>query len=255
MVRIKCLLSYDGTNYAGFQFQPNQRTVQGVIEDALTEFHKGTWTRIHASGRTDSGVHARGQVFHFDSRFEIPDTGWQRALNTLLPDDLYIHEASRVADDFHARYSAVEKEYHYFVYTGERNVFKRNYTHHVPQSLDLEAMRDACRRLVGTHDFTTFSSAKMTAKGSCVRSLHDVMIQKEANTLEFIFRGNGFLYNMVRIIMGVVLDVGRGKFEPQVIDEMLEKKDRQIHRKTAPPQGLFLWKVSYSGIETDGLED
>lgn len=255
MARIKCLLSYDGTNYAGFQFQPNQRTVQGIIEDALTDFHKGTWTRIQASGRTDSGVHARGQVFHFDSSFNIPDTGWQRALNTLLPDDLYIHKANKVADDFHARYSAVEKEYHYFVYTGERNVFKRNYTHHVPQPLNLDAMRDACRRLVGTHDFTTFSSAKMTAKGSCVRILHEARIEEQAETLEFIFRGNGFLYNMVRLIMGVVLDIGRGKFEPNIIDEMLEKKDRQIHRKTAPPQGLFLWTVNYPEDKTDVQEN
>ncbi|WLV24837.1 tRNA pseudouridine(38-40) synthase TruA [Aciduricibacillus chroicocephali] len=245
MPRIKCLLSYDGTNYAGFQFQPNQRTVQGEIEKALTTFHKGTWTRIHASGRTDAGVHARGQVFHFDTAFNVPDENWKRALNTLLPDDLHIQHAEHVSEDFHARYSAVEKEYHYFIRTGIYDVFKRNYTHHIAYPLDLGAVREACGRLLGTHDFTTFSSAKSTAKGSCVRTLHEVSFLEQGDTLEFIFRGNGFLYNMVRIIIGVLLDIGKGKFEPGIIDEMLEKKDRQIHRKTAPPQGLHLWKVSY----------
>lgn len=249
MPRIKCLLSYDGTNYAGFQFQPNQRTVQGEIEKALTSFHKGTWTRIHASGRTDAGVHARAQVFHFDSAYDVPDRNWKKALNALLPGDLHIHEAKRVADDFHARYHAQEKEYHYFVLQGEPNVFKRNYTHHIDYPLDFKAIRDACSRLVGTHDFTTFSSAKLTAKGSCVRTLNEVRLEENGETLEFIFRGNGFLYNMVRIIMGVLLDVGRGKFKPEIIDEMLEKRDRQIHRKTAPPQGLHLWKVSYPNVE------
>jgi len=245
MTRIKCTISYDGTGYAGFQSQPNQRTVQGVLEQALKKFHKGTAVKVHGAGRTDAGVHAKGQVFHFETDYELPEKNWEKALNTLLPEDVYIHEVKRKPEDFHARYHAVEKEYHYFVSTGTYDVFKRNYAFHVRYALDMEALQAACDKLIGTHDFTTFSSAKATVKGTKVRSLYEASFTQQDDTLEFVFRGSGFLYNMVRIMVGVLLDVARGKYTPDIIDEMLDKKDHQMHRKTAPPQGLYLWKVGY----------
>lgn len=245
MAKIKCTISYDGTHYAGFQYQPNERTIQGEIEKALKKLHKGRFIRIHGSGRTDAGVHAKGQVFHFESDLGLGEENWKRALNTLLPEDVYIHKAERISGDFHARYDVMEKEYHYFVSMAEYDVFKRNYAYHVRYDLDLDVMRAACRLLEGEHDFTAFSSAKASTKGSKVRTLYEASFQEQGGMLEFTFRGSGFLYNMVRIMVGVLIDIGRGRLPLSIIEEMFEKKDRQLAGKTAPPEGLFLWKVTY----------
>lgn len=251
MAKIKCTMSYDGTGYAGFQSQPNERTIQGQLQEALKKIHKGIPVKIHGSGRTDAGVHAKGQVFHFETDYRLSEDSWKRALNTLLPEDLYIHQVEIMPDSFHARYHAIEKEYHYFISIAEYNVFQRNYMDHVSYKLNLDDMRRACALLEGEHDFTTFSSAKATTKGMKVRTLYEASFEAQDDVLEFTFRGNGFLYNMVRIMVGVLIDVGRGRFAPEIILEMFEKKDRQLAGRTAPPQGLYLWKVTYgeSGAE------
>lgn len=246
MARLKCIISYDGTNFSGFQYQPDQRTVAGEFEQALSKMHKGEIIRAHGSGRTDAGVHAKGQVLHFDSPHIIPQEKWKKALNSLLPDDVYVNQVEEVSDTFHARFSAKEKEYHYFVWNErEPDIFKRHFSYHVPQDINIDKVNEACRLLEGTHDFTTFSSAKATVKGSKVRTLYHASCKRNGAELIFIFRGNGFLYNMVRILVGFLLDIGQGKRKPEEIPYLLEQKDRQLAGDTVPPQGLFLWRVIY----------
>ncbi len=246
MVKVKCIISYDGTNFSGFQIQPDRRTVHGELEKALLKLHKGVDIRVHASGRTDTGVHAIGQVIHFESDYNIPENGWKRGLNTILPDDLYIDQVEIMADDFHARYHALWKEYHYFVMnTEDVDVFKRNYTYQFRYPLNIDAMKQACVYLEGTHDFTTFSSAKATVKGSKIRTIYEASLKQDGPQIEFIFRGSGFLYNMVRIIVGVLLDIGQGRRKPADIEVLLAKQDRKFVGETAPSAGLYLWQVGY----------
>lgn len=244
--KYKCVLSYDGTNFSGFQIQPHHRTIHGEIEKALKKIHKGEEIKIQASGRTDAGVHAKGQTFQFESTLVIPIENWKRALNTLLPDDIYIHEVVSVPSAFHVRYDVVEKEYRYFILNKkETDVFKRNYVYQFPYELHLDAMQQACTYLIGTHDFTSFSSAKTTIKGSKIRTLSKAVCIERGSEIEFIFRGNGFLYNMVRIMIGVLLDIGQGRRQPIDIKKLLQQKDRRLVGETVPPQGLYLWEVSY----------
>lgn len=245
MKRIKCTVSYDGTNYQGFQVQPEGRTVQGEIQHVLKKMHKGEKIRIHASGRTDRGVHAKGQVFHFDTPLSLTEEQWKRALNSQLPQDIVIRSTEFVSQDFHARFSCVAKEYRYIVlYQKERDPFLVNYTHHHPYPLDLQKIEDAMKYFLGTHDFTSFSSAK-TEINDRVRTIDLFQIQQENNKLIFRIRGDGFLYNMVRIIVGTLLDVGSGKIEPKKIPEIFAAKDRARAGKTISPNGLYLWKVYY----------
>lgn len=245
MPKLKCVIRYDGTNFAGFQYQPEGRTVQGEIESTLQRIHKGDWIRIHSSGRTDKGVHAIGQVMHFESELAMAPQNWERALNTLLPGDIQILEVMQVADEFHSRYAAVEKEYRYYVDLGAYDVFKRNYTYFYKYKVNFEWIERACRYFEGTHDFTTFSSAKATTKGSKVRTLTEVSAKLTDETIVFTFRGNGFLYNMVRIIVGVLLDIGQGRIAVDDVPKLLEAKNRESVGMTAPAQGLYLWKVTY----------
>lgn len=245
MARLKCEIAYDGTDFSGWQIQPNGRTVQGVVEAALARIHKGCPVRVTASGRTDAGVHAKGQVIHFDSRFTIPEEGWKQALNTLLPDDIVVHSIRYVHDDFHARFDVVKKEYRYRVLlTSEPDVFRHRYTYHVPFDLDVAHMNEAAKMLVGSHDFSSFCAAGSAVK-SKVRELKTVDIIENEDELVFRLVGNGFLYQMVRIIVGTLLEVGCGKRLPQDITRILNEKDRNEAGPTAPGHGLTLWKVVY----------
>lgn len=246
MQKFKCTVSYDGTNYSGFQIQQNANTIQAEIEKVLQKIHKNRHIQIHASGRTDKGVHAKAQVFHFESDIQMGMYNWKKAFNTLLPKDIFIDVIEEISDSFHARLDALQKEYRYYVLnTKERDVFKRNRTHHEFGSLNLSSMQKACKLFIGTHDFTSFSSAKSTVKGTKVRTLHEVSCKKSGDEIEFVLRGNGFLYNMVRIIVGVLIDVGLGKRTLAEIEAMFAKKDREVVGVTLPPQGLFLWEVIY----------
>lgn len=252
MERIKCTITYDGSGFAGFQVQPDHRTVQGSLEKVLAKIHKGETIRIQASGRTDTGVHAVGQVIHFDTPLTIPERNWKQAMNTLLPDDVRIVHVERVNDAFHARYSVKQKEYHYIVLNREDpDVFRRDYALHFPKCLDIEAIQAACKHLEGTHDFTTFSSAKSSVKGSKIRTLFHASCRKKEDDIEFVFRGSGFLYNMVRIMVSALLDVGIGKRRPEEIPALLAAKERGQLGKTISPNGLYLWEVSYHEQEKE----
>ncbi|MBP3038176.1 tRNA pseudouridine(38-40) synthase TruA [Bacillaceae bacterium Marseille-Q3522] len=245
MARYKCTISYDGSNFCGYQIQPHLRTVQGEMERALKKLHKGLEITIHASGRTDSGVHAKGQVFHFDSPFQLPLQKWEFALNKLLPGDIVINKMEKAADDFHARFDTIGKEYRYqFFLSRKRDPFHRNYAYHYRFPIQIEKMKQAAEYLIGTHDFTSFCSAKTTIEDK-VRTIHSIDWEVNEEILVIRFIGDGFLRNMVRIIVGTLLDVGINRKLPQDIKAILVGKDRRLAGKTAPPEGLYLWHVFY----------
>ncbi|UOY91510.1 tRNA pseudouridine(38-40) synthase TruA [Ectobacillus sp. JY-23] len=245
MERIKCTISYDGTNFSGYQMQQKDRTVQFEIERALRKIHKDD-IRTHASGRTDAGVHAYGQVLHFDSPLTIPALGWVAALNSALPEDIAVRRVEKVHSSFHARYDVVSKEYRYKVLLNDRdNVFARNYMYRYPYHINVGTIETAAKHFLGTHDFTSFCSAK-SDKENKVRTIHEIEIQRSGDELLFRFVGNGFLYNMVRIMVGTLLDVGQGRRAPADIPVILEQRDRRYASKTAPGHGLYLWQVNYN---------
>lgn len=243
---MKCTISYDGHLFYGYQVQPGQRTVQDELEKALQTLHKAKERiPVVSSGRTDSGVHAVGQTIHFDSPLSIPEAKWPYALNALLPDDISVRKAEAVNDQFHARLSAKRKEYRYMIYRGRHpDVFKRYYAYHVPYDLDMEKVKEASRYLVGTHDFTSFCATKTEVKDK-VRTVHELEWSDTGDGLQMRIVGSGFLYNMVRIIAGTLLDVGTGKFSPGDIEKMILAKNRDAAGRTAPAHGLYLWRVIY----------
>lgn len=226
--------------------QPGQRTIQDELEKALQTLHKAKERiPVVSSGRTDSGVHAVGQTIHFDSPLSIPEAKWPYALNALLPDDISVRKAEAVNDQFHARFSAKRKEYRYMIYRGRHpDVFKRYYAYHVPYDLDMEKVKEASRYLVGTHDFTSFCATKTEVKDK-VRTVHELEWSDTGDGLQMRIVGSGFLYNMVRIIAGTLLDVGTGKFSPGDIEKMILAKNRDAAGRTAPAHGLYLWRVIY----------
>lgn len=246
MNRIKCIIAYDGTLFNGYQVQPNQRTVQTDIENVLTRMHKGKPIRIHASGRTDTGVHAVGQVIHFDSEFTLEAEQWKRALNAQLPKDIYIKSVELVEPDFHARFDVVQKEYRYVIWNEkDENVFSRSQHYFFPFELNIEKMQEALQLLMGTHDFSSFCASNTDVKDK-VRTIYKGTITKENNGIVIALVGNGFLYNMVRIIVGTLIEIGQGKREILSLKNALNARDRSTAGKTAPANGLFLWKVDYN---------
>lgn len=244
-MRLKCTVSYDGTGFAGYQVQPQNRTVQGEIEAALAKIHNGQRIKIHGSGRTDAGVHAKGQVIHFDTPLNLPVARWPIAINTSLPEDVVILSAEEMAPEFHARYDAIGKEYRYMIQlTKQRDPFLRHYAYQYSYPIDVKLMEEAANYLMGTHDFTSFCSAKAEVIDK-VRTIEKIEFVEENGLLVVRFVGNGFLYNMVRILVGTLLEAGRGEREPSTFKEILEKRDRQYAGKTAPGHGLYLWEVFY----------
>ncbi|GAB7387264.1 tRNA pseudouridine(38-40) synthase TruA [Bacillaceae bacterium] len=245
MVRIKLTVSYDGTNYHGFQVQPHGKTIQGELERALWRLTQRK-TAVVGSGRTDAGVHAKGQVVHFDTDSTIPVDRWCLALNSVLPADIVATDAEEVGPTFHARNDVAWKTYRYSVDRSRYpDVFWRRYAFHVPWPLDVPAMKEAAAHLVGEHDFTSFCSARTEIENK-VRTLAAIEIVEENHLLHTYVRGNGFLYNMVRIIMGTLLEVGQGKREPEDMRAILLGRDRSLAGVTAPAHGLTLWEVEYA---------
>jgi tRNA pseudouridine38-40 synthase len=245
MARMKVTAAYNGTDFAGYQIQPSGRTVQGTIQSVLQKMHKGEPVLISASGRTDAGVHAIGQVFHFDTGLKLTSEAWGKALNALLPDDILIKNVEEVSGAFHSRFSAVSKEYQYkLLISKQPDVFKRNLMYHYPYSISVSDIRRAAPFFLGTHDFTSFSSARSEVADK-VRTIFSLDVAEEGDTLTIKIKGSGFLYNMVRIIVGTLLEVGQGKRKPEDIVAILEGKNRSLAGKTAPAHGLYLYQVNY----------
>ncbi|WP_214851635.1 tRNA pseudouridine(38-40) synthase TruA [Exiguobacterium sp. s193] len=242
MRRFKCTIQYDGTGYSGYQVQPNGVTIQEVVEKTLARMHKHP-VKVIGSGRTDARVHAQGQVIHFDTELAIAPDSMVKALNTLLPDDIRVRDCKEVASDFEARYDVVGKEYRYFVRRTE-DAFRRHQSVLIPYALDLDVMRQAMTDLVGTHDFSSFCVAK-TETDNRIRTIYEAELIEYGEELIFRFKGSGFLYNQIRIMVGTLFDVGRGRFSATDIKKMLAAKDRNVAGVTAPPHGLYLWEVFY----------
>jgi len=243
--RFKITVSYDGTAYAGWQVQPNAATVQEKIESVLAVLTGGT-VKVHGSGRTDQGVHACGQVAHFNiSRADKPDSV-RRCMNALLPHDIRVLRAQKAAPDFHARKSAVGKEYRYFMWNAEViPPMKRLYRTHIRQKLDVSAMRAAASILRGRHDFGAFTANPGRVVETHVRNLSDLRILKHGSEITIVAYADGFLFKMVRSFAGWLIRVGEGAVQPEETTEVLNSRKRTARVPTAPPEGLFLWRVHY----------
>lgn len=235
---------YDGKDFAGWQVQPRQRTVQGCIQDGLARL-MGNPVTIHGSGRTDSGVHALGQVFHFQGNARIPAERMVAAVNTCLPKDIAVCEASLAEPGFHARFDVKEKTYRYRILnTPVRCPLKHHYTWHVPEPVDLQAIRTVLPELTGTLDFAGFA-ASGSPRSSTVRTLSQAKAWKEDAEIILEFTANGFLYHMVRNLAGTLVEIGTGRRQPNSIAEVLTTGNRSLAGITAPPQGLYLVSVKY----------
>lgn len=245
MRNIRLLLQYEGTKYLGWQKQQSSdNTIQGKLETLLTRMC-GEPIEVQASGRTDAGVHAAGQVANFHTNQEMSLEEMQTYINHYLPEDIAVLAVSEAAPRFHSRLNATGKCYCYRVINSSvPNVFWRRYALTVQENLDVDAMRQAAGFLVGEHDFKAFTSAKK-GKKSTVRRIDRITIDRQDGLLTFTFEGNGFLHHMVRIIMGTLLEVGTGKRRPESIPEILEAKSRDAAGYLAPAKGLMLMKVYY----------
>ncbi len=252
---IKLLIGYDGTNFCGWQRQLNGRTIQGEIEDCLTLMTREK-IDLHGAGRTDAGVHAEGMVAHFVTSSAITCHDFLRGLNSMLPGAVRILDAEQVDLDFHSRFSAIGKRYQYKIYTGKiQPPHLRLYSVHVPKELNFPAIKDCLKLLEGTHDFSSFENSGSRDKTiysgrGAVRTIHRAELIKEPPfQLIFQFIGDGFLRNMVRNLVGTVLEVGRGRTSVEKFSEIMKAKDRTMAAATAPAHGLFLKEVLYSSRE------
>lgn len=247
MVRYKAIIAYDGTDFSGFQRQPHARTVQEELEKTLTRMNNGAPIVVHGSGRTDARVHALGQVIHFDYPQERPLERMRFALDTQSPEDIACRQVELVADDFHARYLVTEKTYQFKVDIGKpRSPFRRHYASYYPYPLDLARIKRALPGFLGTHDFTSFCASGSSVEDK-VRTIHEAKMSVNAagDELLFTFRGDGFLYKMIRIMVGTLLKIGNGRLEPESIPAIIEAKDRNLAGPTAHPEGLYLVEVKY----------
>lgn len=251
MQRYKVTLMYDGTAFAGFQRQPNKRTVEGVLTKVVNKMAKNPTPAIgvYGSGRTDAGVHALAQVVHFDLPFNIPAESMRKGLNSLLPMDMEVTHVDLVAADFHARYDVSGKRYLYRMDLGEfRNPFKRNYTGHWKFPIDLAKINMALQDLVGEHDYTSFVASGAQTR-TFVRTIYEATchVDQHNNELIFEFYGNGFMYNQIRIMVGVLVEIGSGTRPVHDVLRLYQVKDRKQAQRTAPAAGLYLKHVYYMG--------
>lgn len=251
MQRYKITLMYDGTKFAGFQRQPNKRTVEGVLTQVVNKMAKNPQPalKVYGSGRTDAGVHALAQVVHFDFPFSIPAVNMHKGLNSMLPLDMEIKRVEFAAPDFHARYDVSGKRYRYRMDLGEfRNPFKRNYTGHWKFPVDLNKINIALADLVGEHDYTSFVASGAQTR-TFVRTIYEATCHLDTHNNELIFEfyGNGFMYNQIRIMVGVLVEIGSGTRPVHDIQRLYQVKDRKQARRTAPAAGLYLEHVYYEG--------
>jgi tRNA pseudouridine38-40 synthase len=243
-MKYKMTISYDGTNYGGWQVQPNTLSIQALIQDGLKTILR-TPTPLIASGRTDAGVHAFGQVAHFNTEEELDLYSILYSLNGILPRDIRIHEITAVPDTFHARFSVKKKIYHYHLHLSPvQDPFRFLYSTHIRVPIELTLMKKALPAFIGTHDFSAFAGAGCGSKNP-VKTLYRLEMAPETDGIRLEFEGDGFLYKMVRNIVGTLLEVAQNKLPINALPQILAQKDRRYAGPTAPPKGLFLYKVQY----------
>lgn len=243
-MRIALGLEYDGSSYLGWQSQPGGRTVQDTVERAIAEI-SGEPVRVICAGRTDTGVHARAQVVHFDTTAVRPDSAWVKGVNTHLPRDVAVQWSVRVNDEFHARFSAQIRRYDYFLLNrAVRPALESTRMGWFHAALDLGAMRDGTRHLMGEHDFSAFRSSQCQAK-SPIRTLHRLDVARCGEVIQFTIEANAFLHHMVRNIVGCLVYVGKGKYPPEWVAKLLTSRTRALAAPTFSPCGLYLSGVQY----------
>lgn len=241
-MRFKAIVSYDGSQFKGWQIQDDVRTVQGEIEKALSKISKKD-IAITASGRTDAGVHAENQIFHFDSDLDIP---WKKAMNTLLPRDIYIQNVTKVSQDFHARFNAISKKYGYKINMREYNVFDRNYILQYNRYIDVQKLKEALNLFLGTHDFTSFNKTPINIVPNQVRTISDIMIEESNGIITIEIMGDGFLRHMIRMLIATALAYSEGKISLDNIKFSLEKPDKNLIQFNVDGCGLYLKEVYYT---------
>jgi len=245
MRNIKLLIEYDGTNYLGWQVQPKGPTIQGMLGDKI-KLLTGESIQLFGSGRTDAGVHALGQVAHFKTQSRMDLCSMQRALNSLLPRDIVIQKIEEVEEGFHARKHAKSKIYEYRILNRSlRSAFHRGYVWHIPQKLDLMEMKKATQGLIGEHDFSAFRTVGSSTRTTVRRVIQSEWKRGRGGFIRFEIEANGFLKQMVRSIVGTLVEVGKGKINPEEFQKILTSKDRKKAGPTAPAHGLFLKEVKY----------
>ena len=246
-MRYLITVSYDGTLFSGYQKQPKERTVQGELEKALKEISGGKKIDVHASGRTDRGVHAIAQRVHFDLDMNITLEKLAKGLNSILPEDIFVRKVEEVPEDFHARFSAIGKEYIYKLNMGEYNPLERNYVYQYNKKLDVVEMERAMKYLEGTHNFKSFTKTD-EEKDDYVRTISQTNLIRDAkdiNKITLVFVGTGFLRYMVRNMVGLLIEIGLGKRKSEDVITILNKEDRTSSGITALPNGLYLKDVFY----------
>jgi tRNA pseudouridine38-40 synthase len=256
MRTFRLTLAYDGTDFAGWQWQPKKRTIQEELEAAVLRI-TGERSKCIASGRTDAGVHALGQVVSFTSGTRLEPAALAKALNAELPEDMLVFEVTRAPDGFRALHDAVSKRYRYVIEDArQRDLFDRKYLWHVYPRLDVEAMQAAATTLLGTHDFISFQTSG-SSRLTTIRTVLDLFVERRQTDLTdriiIEVHADGFLYNMVRNIVGTLVEVGKGKQPPSWPAEVVRCRDRRKAGMTAPAQGLFLVGVEYDGVDQRGL--
>ncbi len=242
MTRIKLVIAYDGTNYVGWQYQPNGISVQQRLEQALQQL-TGIIHTVYSSGRTDSGVHARGMVCHLITERDLPLSAWREGVNRFLPEDIAVRHVEFVDDQFHARFSARGKHYRYTILRDQiRSPLESKTSWQVKKSLDLEKMQQAAQDFVGQHDFAAFRTSGCSAK-TTIREIFSIDFTEEGSLLHIDICGSGFLRNMIRMMVGTLVQIGRGKRPVMVIQQLLKGSGSVATPLTAPAQGLCLMEV------------
>ena len=242
-MRIKLTIAYDGSRYFGFQHQDNALNIEDVVLAAIQKIDSCV-DKIYGSGRTDRFVHAKGQVIHFDTTKEILEYKWVAAINTFLPDDINVLECEYVSDDFHARYSAVKKEYRYYIRHHSYDIFQRNYMEYIPD-INVELLKKNIKKLEGIHDFKGFCSAKIAKEKSTIKEIYEAKVIEHEEYLELVFIGNGFLKYQVRTMVGTLVDIATGKKSEDIIEEIFERKNPEITNRVVSGKGLYLISVTY----------
>jgi tRNA pseudouridine38-40 synthase len=248
--RWKCICAYDGGTFDGWQSQVSGQAIQDLIEKRLAQLLGGP-VRIHSSGRTDAGVHAKGQVFHFDGAWRHGEAKLLAALRTGLPQGIQVRSAKPIAQDFHARFSATGKTYVYQLFVGDPDPFTRPYVWALHRAPDLGLMEAAAVVLRGSHDFRAFSAFNGVEREDTVRELRTLAIARRGRRISVTAEADGFLYKMVRSLVGALVSAGEGKLGPERIRELLTQRTRTAEVHTAPPQGLFLMRVEYRRKSTN----